>query len=87
MTPVVTAEATTEAIIFALLEKIKTIEWELNTLKASVFQLAEQEGVKIPTFADLRGVFPDLGGISEEEIDAALYREPPFMDDFPEITK
>lgn len=87
MTPVVTAESTTEALIYSLLEKIKTIEWELNTLKAGVFQLAKQEGVKIPTFADLRGVFPDLGGVTEEEIDAVLYREPPFMDDFPEITK
>jgi len=77
MTPVVTAGSTTEAIIYALLEKIKTIEGELNTLKAGVFQLADQEGVKVHTFADLKGITGGQWNLSEEEIDAALYRMTP----------
>lgn len=87
MTAVAATGTTSEAIIYSLLEKIKTIEFELNTLKGGVFQLAQQEGIHIPTFADLKGAFPEFGGLTEEEIDAALYREPPFMDDFPEPTK
>lgn len=87
MTAIATTETTSEAIIHSLLEKIKTIEFELNTLKGGVFQLAKREGVHIPTFADLKGAFPEFGNLTEEEIDAALYREPPFLDDFPEITK
>jgi hypothetical protein len=77
MTPVVTAESTTEAIIHSLLAKIKAIEWELNTLKAGVFQLAKQEGVKMHTFADLKGITGGEWNLSEEEIDAALYRMTP----------
>lgn len=77
MTPVVTAESTTEAIIYSLLEKIKAIEGELNTLKAGVFQLAKREGVKIHTFADLKGITGGQWNLSEEEIDAALYRMTP----------
>lgn len=88
MTPVVTAEPTTEAIIYALLEKIKTIEWELNTLKASVFQLAEQEGIKIHTFADLKGIWAGQGNFSEEEIDAALYKlTPEWIDEIATVPK
>lgn len=88
MIPVVTAESTTEAIIYSLLEKIKAIELELNTLKAGVFQLAKREGVKIHTLADLKGILKGRVSSSEEEIDAALYKAPPYMDeDFPEITK
>ncbi|MGH9854876.1 MAG: hypothetical protein ACREBD_34025, partial [Blastocatellia bacterium] len=79
MTPVVTTESTSEAIIHSLLEKIKTIEWELNTLKAGVLQLARREGVKIHTFADLKGIAGGQWNLSEEEIDAVLYREPPNM--------
>ena len=82
MTPVVTAESTTESIIYSLLEKIKAIELELNTLKAGVFQLAKQEGVKIHTFADLEGITGGQWNLSEEEIDAVLYREPPNMDEY-----
>lgn len=87
MTAVAATGTTSEAIIQSLLEKIKTIELELNTLKSGVFQLAEHEGVHLPTFADLKGTFPEFGGVTEEEIDAVLYREPPFMSNFPEIAK
>lgn len=87
MTEAGVTPATTEAIIHSLLKKIKNIEDELIMLKAAVCQLAESEGVKIHSFADLRGAFPEFGGLTEDEIDAGLYREPPFMDDFPEITK
>lgn len=87
MTAVATTGTSSEAIIYSLLEKIQTIEFELSTLKGGVFQLAKQEGVHIPTFADLKGAFPEFGSLTEKEIDAALYREPPFMDDFPETIK
>lgn len=86
MTAVAATEVTSEAIIQSLLDKIKTIEAELNTLKSGVFRLAEREGVHLPTFADLKGTFPEFRDLTEEEIDAVLYREPPFMDDFPEMT-
>ncbi|MGH9801260.1 MAG: hypothetical protein ACRD82_12915 [Blastocatellia bacterium] len=87
MTALATTETTSEAIIHSLLEKIKTIELELTTLKGGVFQLAKQEGVHVHTFADLKGAFPEFGNLTEEEIDAVIYREPPFMDDFPEMAK
>jgi hypothetical protein len=77
MSQVVTAESTTEAIIYSLLEKIKAIELELITLKAGVFQLAKREGIKIHTFADLKGITGGEWNLSEEEIDGALYRMTP----------
>lgn len=60
---------------------INQIEKSLALLKKQVQQLSEEDGREEHTFADLEGILEGLVSTSEEEIDAALYRMTPEMED------
>ena len=64
------------ATIGSLLGQIKSIELQLEILKAQVRKLAAQEDGprrEIKSFADLHGIFPGQPQATEEDIDAVLY--------------
>jgi uncharacterized protein (UPF0335 family) len=56
----------------AIVSRIESMEAELAELKEQVRQLQGPKPVR--TFGDLRGIFRGQMDVSEEEIDAALYR-------------
>jgi hypothetical protein len=67
----------------SLASQIKSLEAQIAVLKAQLERLqgeTEVGGVRLPSgrpiksFADLYGIFADAGDITEEEIDAVLYR-------------
>lgn len=71
-----------------ILSQINTIETQLSMLKEQVQEIAEQNGKKPHTFADLYGLTAGEGNFSEEEIDAALYHlTPEWIDEIATIPK
>ena len=60
-----------------ILALINELEQGLSVLKLQVQRLAEEDGDKEHTFADLHGILEGIHSSSEAEIDAALYRMTP----------
>ena len=65
----------------ALLIQIQHMEAQLRAMRRQLRNLAQTETKPSYTLADLRGKWAVPGGISEEEIDAVLYRMTPAQED------
>lgn len=65
----------------ALLIQIQHMEAQLRVMRRQLRNLAQTETKPAHTLADLRGRWTVPGGISEEEIDAVLYRLTPEQED------
>ncbi|MEP7341376.1 MAG: hypothetical protein ABI977_26840 [Acidobacteriota bacterium] len=71
-----------------ILSLIGQMEKDLSVLKLQVQRLAEQEGEREYTMADLHGVLEGVVSSSEEDIDAVLYRmTPEFEEDIATLPK
>ena len=65
----------------SILIQIQNIEAQVTALKKQVQKLAQADSKPSHTLADLRGKWAVPEGISEEEIDAVLYRLTPEQED------
>jgi hypothetical protein len=65
----------------ALLIQIRHMEAQLRAMRRQLRNLTRTEAKPAHTLADLRGKWAVPGGISEEEIDAVLYRLTPERED------
>jgi hypothetical protein len=64
------------------------LEKDLSALKLQVQRLAEEEGEREYTMADLGGILEGVVSSSEEDIDAVLYRmSPEFEEDIATVPK
>jgi uncharacterized small protein (DUF1192 family) len=64
-----------ETLTIAMISsRIKGLDAEIAVLKAAIERLDTRPSVRIKTFGDLYGILADAGDITEEEIDAVLYR-------------
>lgn len=76
-----------QAKLAPILSQINALEAQLGALKAQVKTLIEQDE-PTHTFADLKGLTGGQWNLSEEEIDAALYRmTPEFEEEIATIPK
>jgi hypothetical protein len=66
--------------VFSILSQLKTLEVQVTGLRIQMQRLVEEEYGPLPTLADFYGVLEGKLNVSEEEIEAVLYREPPDID-------